>query len=155
MALQDRDNLVDCLGALDLSGDRWILWGKVLNLIEVPVLTIGEHARMARNKSADLPVRRQLRGIKTARGEHGHQQLVFGLPLAVEELGRLVDAFAARLLDQQLAVHELLQKLRTDGVFVRALRHLGLAQSEIELGKRDFFAVDDRDGLALSLTLAT
>src|SRR5207248_9431089 len=95
------------------------------------------------------------RGVETARGEHGDQQLILSLPLAIEELRRLIDAFAARLVDEQLAVNELLQKLRTDGGFVRTLRHLGLAQCEIELGKRDFRSVYDCDGLALSLALAT
>ena len=70
VALQDRDDLVDRFGLLDLRGDARIRWSEILNLIQVPGLAIGEHARMARDKGPDLSVRRQLRSVETASGEH-------------------------------------------------------------------------------------
>ena len=63
------------------------------------------------------------------------QQLLFGLALAVEELRRLVDAFAAGLLDQQPAVDELLQKLRADCVLVRTSGTFAWLSAKLSSGR--------------------
>ena len=128
---------------------------EILNLIQVPDLAIGEYSWVARDVGLDLAVRRQLRGVETAGGEHRDQQMIVGRRWRLRKSGDLVDAFAARLLDKEPPVDELLKKLRLDRFLVRVFGHFYLAQGEIELGEGDLLSVDDRDRLPFRLAFAT